>query len=87
MSSRSESRTLTRSGAVHEPRERNVEAVAVAVVREVLLGLVEDQVDVALDLRARRDVDERARLDAGDVGDRSGQRLLPGPRSSSRRRR
>ena len=62
--------------AVDERGQGRVEAVVLAVVGEVLLRLVEDQVDVALRLRARRDVDERAALDAGGLGDRSRERLL-----------
>ena len=72
---------------VDEGRERRVEAVALAVVREVLLRLVEDQVDVAVDLRdaSRR---RRARPARRLRLERSPARApARAPRSSSRRRR
>ena len=63
-------------GTVDECRQGRVEAVVVAVVREVLLCLVEDQVHVALGLGVRRDVDERSRLGVGCFRDRPCERLL-----------
>ena len=87
VSSRSESSTLTRSGPSTSRRERGVEAVALGVIREVLLRLVEHQVDVPVGLSARRDVDERARLDARLPRPARERARARAPRSSSRRRR
>ena len=61
---------------VHELGERALEAARVAVVREVLLGLVEDHVDVALGLGTLGDVEQLAAVDAGGRGERRGEPVL-----------
>ena len=62
--------------AVHELGECTLEAARVAVVREVLLRLVEDQVDVARGLRPLGDVEQLAALDDGRPGERGREPVL-----------
>ena len=79
-SSRSETSTLTRSGAASSAGKRLGERsrpAVVGVVEEVLLGLVEDEVDVAVGLRAARAPSSGATpfgAAARGLGDRLGER-------------
>ena len=76
VSSRSDTRTFTRRARLRA-RRGPPRAVRVGLIRELLLRLVEDHVDVALDLGSLGDLEQPAALDAGRRGERLGERRSP----------
>ena len=74
-SSRTERSTSTRSGAVTSSASSRSNAPVLRVVEEVLLGLVEDEVDIAIGGRAPHRLDEPVPAgQSGRSGDVVGQR-------------